>query len=165
MPIWPDVLDGLYRSGLLGATRSGLWLVCSPPCGSRTLSATERFPGEAAHIKGSWVLRRHVLYKQDELVVLHLVKLLPGLFVGHDLDMPAGKKVDHFSDELLSVQLASILREMITSGKLKQHESLPSETALMDEHEVSRGTVRAALKMLRDEGLIIVQHGRRSIVR
>ena len=79
--------------------------------------------------------------------------------------MAGRPKVDHYSDELLSVQLARILRDQIGSKELKKHQPLPSETTLMQEHEVSRGTVRAAIRMLRDEGLVITQPGRGSIVR
>jgi DNA-binding GntR family transcriptional regulator len=64
----------------------------------------------------------------------------------------------------LYVQLASILREKITSGELQPGQALPSESYLQQEHGVSRGTVRQAVRMLRDEGLVVTMGGRGSFV-
>jgi GntR family transcriptional regulator len=55
----------------------------------------------------------------------------------------------------LPMQLASLLRAEIESGELGPGQILPSESTLQQEHGVSRGTVRAAIKILRDEGLVI----------
>lgn len=49
---------------------------------------------------------------------------------------------------------------MIQRGTL-----LPSETVLMAEFQVARGTVRDAIRLLRDEGLVATEHGRGTIVR
>jgi GntR family transcriptional regulator len=73
--------------------------------------------------------------------------------------------VDHYNPEPLYAQLAAILRVSITSGKLAPRDPMPSEQQLQQEHGVSRGTVRAAFKMLRDEGLVITLPGRGSYVR
>ncbi len=73
--------------------------------------------------------------------------------------------VDHYDPEPLYSQLAAILRAEITSGNLKSRDPMPSEQQLQQEHGVSRGTVRAAFKMLRDEGLVITLPGRGTYVR
>jgi GntR family transcriptional regulator len=54
-------------------------------------------------------------------------------------------------------QLAAILRVKITSGELSGR--LPSETTLMQEYGLAHGTVRKALALLRDEGLILTTAG------
>jgi DNA-binding GntR family transcriptional regulator len=52
-------------------------------------------------------------------------------------------------------QLAAILRGKIESGELAEGDPLPSESYLQQEHGVSRVTVRKAVEVLRDEGLVI----------
>lgn len=54
-------------------------------------------------------------------------------------------------------QLAAILRARITSGELTGR--LPSERYLASEYEVSVVLVRKALGQLREEGLIVTEHG------
>lgn len=51
-------------------------------------------------------------------------------------------------------QLALMLRERITSGELREGERLPSEVALAEQAQVSRSTVREALRTLQEAGLI-----------
>lgn len=65
----------------------------------------------------------------------------------------------------LYVQLAGILRRMIESGELPVRAPLPSESYLQQQHGVSRGTVRAAVGILRDEGLVVTIGGRGTFVR
>jgi len=48
----------------------------------------------------------------------------------HNGVMPA-KKVDHYSQTPLAVQLAGILREQIKAGKLGHHDQIPSESQLI----------------------------------
>ncbi|MGH2851969.1 MAG: FadR/GntR family transcriptional regulator [Solirubrobacteraceae bacterium] len=50
--------------------------------------------------------------------------------------------------------LAAIIRERIVSGALSEGARIPSETALASEAQVSRSTVREALRMLEEAGLI-----------
>ena len=64
----------------------------------------------------------------------------------------------------LSVQLANILREMIKTGELPPRAPLPSESYLQQQHGVSRGTVRTAVGILRDEGLVVTIGGRGTFV-
>jgi DNA-binding FadR family transcriptional regulator len=50
--------------------------------------------------------------------------------------------------------LAAIIRERIVSGALVEGDRIPSETALAQEAQVSRSTVREALRTLEEAGLI-----------
>jgi GntR family transcriptional regulator, transcriptional repressor for pyruvate dehydrogenase complex len=51
-------------------------------------------------------------------------------------------------------QLAGLLRERITSGDLRVGDRLPSESALAEQAGVSRSTVREALRILEQSGLV-----------
>jgi GntR family transcriptional regulator len=64
----------------------------------------------------------------------------------------------------LYIQLANILRDMIKSGELQPRAPLPSESYLQQEQGVSRGTVRMAVAILRDEGLVVTIGGRGTFV-
>ncbi|MFI1018004.1 GntR family transcriptional regulator [Streptomyces sp. NPDC020965] len=59
---------------------------------------------------------------------------------------------------------ADRLREEITSGRLKPGDRLPSSRDLKDSLGIANATVHAALRVLRDEGLIYSVHGRGSYV-
>jgi DNA-binding GntR family transcriptional regulator len=72
--------------------------------------------------------------------------------------------VDHFDATPLYLQLAAILRAAINSGELAPRALMPSESYLMGQHGVSRGTVRHALEILRGEGLIQTFPGRGTFV-
>lgn len=62
-------------------------------------------------------------------------------------------------------QVADELRRRIDAGALPPGAPLPSETSLMQDFSVSRGTVRQAVAQLRSEGLVITEKGRGSHVR
>jgi DNA-binding GntR family transcriptional regulator len=49
-------------------------------------------------------------------------------------------------------QLAAILRDRITNGELTGR--MPSERTLTQEYGLAHGTVRKAIALLRDEGLV-----------
>ena len=51
-------------------------------------------------------------------------------------------------------RLAGMLRDRIAAGVYAREDKLPSEMELMDESGLSRSTVRHALKVLIDEGLV-----------
>ena len=72
--------------------------------------------------------------------------------------------VDHMNPTPLYTQLADILREMIMSGELAPRSLLPSESYLQQEQGVSRGTVRMAVGILREEGLVVTIAGRGTFV-
>lgn len=56
------------------------------------------------------------------------------------------------------------IRRAIVQGNYAEDERLPGENALADQFEVSRPVVRAALKRLRDDGLIVSRQGSGSYV-
>ena len=62
-------------------------------------------------------------------------------------------------------QIADELREAIRAGQLGPGDRLPAETDLAERHRRSVPTIREALRLLRDEGLIEKQHGRGNFVR
>lgn len=61
--------------------------------------------------------------------------------------------------ESLAKQIAEQIREAIVDGRLKVDERLPTETELADRFEVSRPTVREALKRLAAQNLIRSRRG------
>lgn len=73
--------------------------------------------------------------------------------------------IDPMSDRPVYRQIADALRTRIETGELGPGERLPSESALRTEFEVSAGTVRQALAVLRGDGLVLAEHGRGVFVR
>jgi GntR family transcriptional regulator, transcriptional repressor for pyruvate dehydrogenase complex len=57
--------------------------------------------------------------------------------------------------------LASRVRKAIIRGELKPGDKLPSEAQLISDFEVSRPTIREAIRILESEGLISVSRGAR----
>jgi DNA-binding GntR family transcriptional regulator len=57
-------------------------------------------------------------------------------------------------------QLAAILRARIARGDYPTDAPIPSEVRLGQEFGVGRDTVRRAERLLADEGLLIIAHGR-----
>ena len=88
---------------------------------------------------------------------------------GYGTSQVAGKvvavPVDQMDPEPLWSQLAAILRKQIKSGELAPGALLPSESYLQEEHGVGRSTVRHALQVLRDEGLVITITARGTFVK
>ncbi|MEM9792820.1 MAG: FCD domain-containing protein [Pseudomonadota bacterium] len=68
-------------------------------------------------------------------------------------------KIDPSSPSDLSTQIATALRDAIVAGDLLADARLPSETELADHFDVSRPTVREALKRLAAQSLIRTQRG------
>lgn len=70
-------------------------------------------------------------------------------------------EIDRWDPEPVYAQLAGILRGQIARGELVPRQPLPSETYLVQNYGVSRGTARRAVAVLRDEGLVrtIAQRG------
>jgi GntR family transcriptional regulator len=62
------------------------------------------------------------------------------------------------------LQLAAILRARIAAGELVAGRPVPSETTLMQEYGLARETVRKAVRVLRDEGLVQIVQGRGAYV-
>ncbi len=61
--------------------------------------------------------------------------------------------------------LAAALRQRIVAGEWPPGTALPAETTLAGEHGVALGTLRQALQLLADQGLIERRHGRGTYVR
>ncbi|MFK7881889.1 FadR/GntR family transcriptional regulator [Roseobacter sp.] len=68
-------------------------------------------------------------------------------------------KIDPDSPADLSAQIAAAIRDAIVGGSLIVDERLPSEAELSEQFEVSRPTVREALKRLAAQSLIRTQRG------
>jgi DNA-binding GntR family transcriptional regulator len=58
-----------------------------------------------------------------------------------------------------SERLAADLRQQIDRGELQPGDQLPTVAALAKSYQVSTATVAKALRVLRDEGLIVTRHG------
>lgn len=63
------------------------------------------------------------------------------------------------------MQLAQIIRSSIASGKLKSGDRIPTASKLAEEHGVSLMTVRQAVTVLVEEGLVKRVHGSGTFVR
>lgn len=61
-------------------------------------------------------------------------------------------------------QLAGLLRDRIAAGEFRPGDALPSEKDLQQEHGLARETVRRAMRVLRDEGLVVTIPGRGTFV-
>ncbi len=70
-----------------------------------------------------------------------------------DADPPVTKKIPRY------MQVAAELRQAILAGQFAKGKPFPTETALCREYDVSRFTVREALKRLQLEGLIARRRG------
>ena len=88
-----------------------------------------------------------------------------GLWRGrrHGFDRVGGR-VNKVASETLHGQLSSYIRSQIYEREWIPSQRIPSEHELMNEFDVSRGTVRKALKTLVDEGLLQQEHGRGTYV-
>jgi GntR family transcriptional regulator len=74
----------------------------------------------------------------------------------------AGMSINHDGGGLVWMQLADILRDRI--AHMERGQLMPSMRSLMQEFEVSDGTVKRAMSQLRSEKLIITYQGRGSFV-
>ncbi|GAA5232452.1 GntR family transcriptional regulator [Verticiella sediminum] len=70
----------------------------------------------------------------------------------------------HHGPVTLYAQLASIMRDRIMSGVWKSGDEIPTLDQMVREFAVARVTVRQAVQMLADEGLLSSQRGRRTYV-
>ncbi|MBZ8118882.1 FadR family transcriptional regulator [Roseovarius sp. LXJ103] len=68
-------------------------------------------------------------------------------------------KIDPDQKADLSAQIAKAIRDAIIEGRMIVDERLPSEAELAEQFEVSRSTVREALKRLAAQSLIRTQRG------
>src|SRR6266704_570756 len=73
--------------------------------------------------------------------------------------------IDPASDRAVYRQIADHLRDAISRSRLREGAQLPSEAQLMEHYGVARMTIRNALRVLQDEGLVVAEHGRGVYVR
>ncbi len=76
-----------------------------------------------------------------------------------DLEAQGGRNAD-----LAYLRVAEDIAGRIASGELKPGARLRAERDLAEYYEVSYGTVRHAMKVLRERGLITTIHGRGTFV-
>jgi DNA-binding FadR family transcriptional regulator len=72
--------------------------------------------------------------------------------------------IDHEAAEFPYLQLAAILRDRISTGRYPAGRKIPSLIALEDEFGLSNMTVRRAVSLLADEGLLVKVPGRGTFV-
>jgi GntR family transcriptional regulator len=73
--------------------------------------------------------------------------------------------IDRDSFEPAYAQLAGILRHSIARGTLRPGDQLPSESQLVNRYGVSPMTVRRALNILIDQGIVTAEQGRGTFVK
>ncbi len=81
------------------------------------------------------------------------------LLVVSDLEATGGRDAD-----LAYMRVADDIAARIASGELKPGARLRAERDLAEHYEVSYGTVRRAMEVLRERGLITTIHGRGTFV-
>jgi GntR family transcriptional regulator len=72
--------------------------------------------------------------------------------------------IDPSGPELIYVQVADRITAQIESGQLAPGARLPAERDLAAELGVSYDSVRRAMELLRERGLIVTVHGRGTFV-
>lgn len=73
--------------------------------------------------------------------------------------------IDRDAFEPAYSQLAGILRQSMAAGLLRPGDQLPSEAQMVERYEVSPMTVRRAINILVDQGLVIAEQGRGTFVK
>ncbi|WP_241699759.1 FadR/GntR family transcriptional regulator [Tabrizicola fusiformis] len=81
-----------------------------------------------------------------------------------DLAGRGAEAADRPRSMLLADVVHDRIRRAIANGEYGADERLPGENALAERFEVSRPVIRAALKRLRDEGLIVSRQGAGSFI-
>lgn len=75
------------------------------------------------------------------------------------------KTVDRFSQEKLYLQLTRIFLNLISSGKWANGQQIPTESELCQQYQVSKITVRQAIKNLVSDGYLLKIQGKGTFVR
>ncbi|MBI5565063.1 MAG: GntR family transcriptional regulator [Chloroflexi bacterium] len=73
--------------------------------------------------------------------------------------------IDKQSHEPAYLQLANLLRQNVATGALRPGDQLPSESQLCDRYGVSPMTVRRAINLLVDQGVVVAEQGRGTFVK
>lgn len=79
--------------------------------------------------------------------------------------LEAPESIDRDSYEPAYAQLVRLLRQQISTGQFRPGDQLPSEAAICSNYGVSPMTVRRAINMLLDQGLVSTIKGRGTFVR
>jgi DNA-binding GntR family transcriptional regulator len=74
----------------------------------------------------------------------------------------AARPIDPFGAEYAYVQVADDIQRRIAEGEITA--KLPSERSFADEYGVAYTTVRHAMSVLRERGVIVTAHGRGTFV-
>ncbi len=77
----------------------------------------------------------------------------------------AGEGIDRNSYEPAYIQLVSILKRQIASGILRAGDRLPSESQIRMQYKISPMTVRRAINILSDQGVVDTVQGRGTFVK
>ena len=73
------------------------------------------------------------------------------------------RPVDPFGPEYAYVQVADDIQRRISAGEISA--KLPSERSFAEEYGVAYTTVRHAMSLLRERGIIVTVHGRGTYVK
>lgn len=79
-----------------------------------------------------------------------------------NVDHVPAKPVDPYSGEHAYAQVANDVARRIEAGEIVR--KLPAERDLADEYGVAYTTVRRAMQVLRERGLVVTVHGRGTFV-
>ncbi|WP_326829108.1 GntR family transcriptional regulator [Streptosporangium sp. NBC_01810] len=72
--------------------------------------------------------------------------------------------IDLLGSEPLYRQIAAVITTRIEAGTYEPRRAIPSEAALYEEFGVSRNTVRGAIRLLNEQGLLVTVMGRGTFV-
>lgn len=78
--------------------------------------------------------------------------------------MDPDAEIDHEGPTPVYQQLAAILRARIDRGDWQPNRPIPSESQLVHAYGIARETVRKSIRILVDEGVLFVVHGRGTFV-
>lgn len=72
--------------------------------------------------------------------------------------------IDLLGPEPIYRQIAAVIGKRIEAGTYEPRRAIPSEAALGEEFEVSRNTIRAAIRLLNEQGILLTVMGRGTFV-
>jgi DNA-binding GntR family transcriptional regulator len=82
-----------------------------------------------------------------------------------DQALKQSPSIDRHSYEPAYMQLVNIIRQSVARGALRPGDQLPSESQLCERYNVSPMTVRRAINILADQGLVNTEQGRGTFVK
>ncbi|WP_243790169.1 winged helix-turn-helix domain-containing protein [Saccharopolyspora gloriosae] len=146
------------RHGEVNVSQRGTYRVIAAELTRRikdgTYAAGSLLPSEPTLAKEFGVARNTIRSALGTLEAAGAVEALPGQ--GRRI---AGEPDQGVESTTAYERVAAALRAGIQEGKFDAELPLPSEVRLMDEHGVSRNTVRRAYRLLQEEGTIVIRHG------